>query len=427
MRKSGTLITLLVAVFIVIVFIAMRFSPRLYRWEESYAPGDGQPFGAVLFDSLMRSSLPNGYEVRHAAEIPHTLEDAPGRHSYLFVTEKDYSFTCRDCENMLQMAERGDNVMWVSTVPYELGAYLGYDVIFGELFDYQEVKSQIKKYGDAACDTLCLPRNGRYSTCKIPVLASMWGSPLYCDSVKYECDTIATCHHGLDYDSSSGAYYVANRDYIVAIRIRYGRGNIFIVTPANCFTNYGILDPQCRTFVMRMMSEISDFPVVRFYFSNRSGGVNGTYGSLDFFYRNDSLRLAWHLFLAGCVLLLVVNSRRRQRGIPLWEKSVNATADFLNQHASLYRKRTDHAPLLKRRFRVFSAELKRLWRVDVGEESPMLWQGEARRLASYLGMRASEVMSGLEELEVLRKWSGHVSPQMFRRAMELMQKLTPKQ
>lgn len=420
MRRSGTLFTLFVAVFIVMVFVAMQFAPRPYNWEESFSPRDAQPFGSLLFDSLMCASMPNGYEVKNMSVYACSKENKTGRHNLLLVTKKDYSLPEADCKAMLDMARRGDNVMWVCASPDALADSLGYRVWNSRWFDYQEIKAEIKNYGHALCDTLFLPESEDYPACEIPVLSSMFGCSLDCEDVGYDYEALAAYPV---WDNIEDAYCYTP----VAIRVRYGRGNIYIVTAALCFTNYGMLDPHCRTFVLRMMNELSEYPVVRLYEPDEDEEYYGAYGPLDFVYRNDCLRLAWQLFLAGAVLLLVVNARRRQRAIPLWEKSVNATADFLNQHASLYRKRTDHAPLLKRRYRAFSAELQRLWRVDVGETSPALWREEVRRLASCLGRPVSEVMSDLEELEVLRNWSEPVSPKMFRNAMELMQKLTPKQ
>lgn len=426
MKVSNILFTVGVFLFLLVVFIAMQFAPRQYNWKETYAPGDPQPFGTLLFDSLMSETMPTGYDICYQSPELFSHKDTLTRHSVLYIAQKNTQIADEDVEALLTMASRGDNVMIVSGMPNEFEAEIGFNSRGWTSFNYQQIKQEVKELGHAVYDTLSIAPRGEYDFCETHILSSMQGTSLDCDTVQYDFDVLAWWHDWrnpeIDYSDWENIY----QGWPVAICVYYGQGRLYIITPSLCFTNYGVLDPQCRTFVLRMMNELREYPVTRLCDNNQDAGGYGAFGALDFFYRNDALRFAWQIFAVGALLLLVVNARRRQRAIPLWGQSVNATIDFLTQHALLYRKRTDHAPLIARRYRAFAAEMQRYWRIDVEDTSALVRREEARRLAKYLGRSAFEVTRDLDELDRLRTTGAHVTPQMFRQVMELMQNLTPK-
>lgn len=425
MKRTNLLFTLAVCAFLIVVFVAMRFAPKRYSWQETYSPTDSQPFGTLLFDSLMRKTMPNGYEVKYEDISQFAKHDTLSRRSVLCIYPYDRCVSPEEVKCFLRMVARGDRVMLVAHVPDHTLDTLGIDWRNDSFFNYQNVKKQISELGHVAYDTISLPRRNGYAACRVPIIAAMRGSLLKCDSLKYDYDVLATLHVWQNPKEASQVQKTFDNKLPIAIRVHFGRGYIYLVTPSLCFTNYGVLDANSRTFVLRMMNELKSYPVT--HLCDKSAQEDGTedYGALQFFVSRPALRFAWQLLVVGAVLLLVINARRRQRAIPLWGKSVNATIDLLTQHASLYRKRTDHAPLLMRKYRAYAAEMQRAWRVDVEDTTPAVRTEQARRLAQYLGRSAENVCEELSQLDYLRFVELKITPQMFRQAMELMQKLTP--
>ena len=62
MKISKTFVIVLSGV-ILLSFLLMLQMPRHYNWNVNYNVNSREPFGTKLFDSLMRASLPNGYEI----------------------------------------------------------------------------------------------------------------------------------------------------------------------------------------------------------------------------------------------------------------------------------------------------------------------------------------------------------------------------
>lgn len=432
MKRSSALFTVGVTIFLVIVFFMMQFAPRQFSWEESYKHTDDQPFGAMFFDSLMQATMPHGYKVMNAFADSLVKDSTHGPHSVLYVLERYDYIIEEEVAALLKIAERGGRVMIVGSNTDEFSDTLGWDYRSFSFFNLKEIENSIKQWGEIPRDTLYLPAKGNYPACKLPVMQEIVNTTLepsftpYRRNKKMPDYTILATWGSYISPAERGSRW---RSYYgtppIAVRIAHGKGYVYLVTPAYCFTNYGVFDDNCRTFVMRMMNELKDYPVTRLRDISVDINEREALGPLDFLARTPAMRLGWQLLVMGALLLLVVNARRRQRAIPVWTKSVNATIDLITQHASLYRKRSNYAPLLMRKHRAFAALLQSTWRVDVDDTAPLVRREQANRLAHYLGRDAYEVARELEEIDLLRTPGGQVTLEDFKRAMELMQKLSP--
>lgn len=67
------------------VLIVLQLSmPHKYVWLETHDGNDSEPYGCMVFDSVMRSSMPKGYEVTDKR----LNQIADGRHNVLIAAEK---------------------------------------------------------------------------------------------------------------------------------------------------------------------------------------------------------------------------------------------------------------------------------------------------------------------------------------------------
>ncbi|ERI81136.1 hypothetical protein HMPREF1981_03356 [Bacteroides pyogenes F0041] len=103
-----------VLVFIVLVFAFQYRLPKKFVWSPTFSRYDEQPFGCALFDSLLRKSLPRGYDVSRKTFPQLAREDSTQRRGVLLVAN-NLSFTDTDVKALLEMAERGDKIMLAST------------------------------------------------------------------------------------------------------------------------------------------------------------------------------------------------------------------------------------------------------------------------------------------------------------------------
>lgn len=429
MKRSSVFYMVGIILFLLLVFMAMQLRARKFRWEPTFLPTDDQPFGAQLFDSLMRVSLPHGYRVADDAAAEWVRRsDSSRRQSVLYVRPDGTWIDTTEVRALLRMAERGDRVMVVNSFPSEFADTLNYimERYYGTTFDFRTIQRKVTALGTIPYDTLRLEATGAYPATVIRWVEGLGGCAINTKKSKVPTQTLAVKlkREGVMYFNKDGGIVKQYGSAPVAVSFIWGKGKIYIVSPTLPFTNYGVTDEACRTFVMRMMNELSVYPVVRLY-ERRSDGW-GQEGSLSFFASQPPLRLAWHLFVVGAVLLLVVNARRRQRAISVWRKMPNATLSLLAQQASLYRKRTDYAPLLKCAYRAFAAELLKEWHIDVADTAVLVRREQVRHLSRYLEHGEFEVARDLQTLDSLLIPGTFITPKMYRQAMELMRSLAPK-
>ena len=103
-----------VLVFIVLVFAFQYRLPKKFVWSPTFSRYDEQPFGCALFDSLLRKSLPRGYDVSRKTFPQLAREDSTQRRGVLLVAN-NLSLTDTDVKALLEMAELGDKIMLAST------------------------------------------------------------------------------------------------------------------------------------------------------------------------------------------------------------------------------------------------------------------------------------------------------------------------
>ena len=423
MKRSGWIFTLCAVGFIVFVFFAIKSSHQEFDWNESYDTRSEEPFGTLLFDSLMKRTLTAGYESRYVsdAELQRWSQDSLTPHNLLILPDV-YGVSVDNARRILRMVEHGSHVMVVNFQPSEWSEYLHYDVEneHRTWFSYQQMVQSGSTTGARQMDTLVwvgdilfpyAPNPDRLGYASDTTL--IWralSNRVYLDSCYFRQDVV-TLISNADEDQT-------------AVTFLHGKGSLTLVTNTLLFTNLGIMQSSTRKLVLRLMDGLSRSPVVRCLPESERDNAGGVVYFFRVMAQYPPMVLAWRLLLIGCLLALTVNARRRQRAIPLLRHSRNATLDFLRQYVTLFRKTTDHASLVRMRHRAFAAELRRKWQVDVEETDQHERCVQVERLASLLGRDAHSVMLDLDFLDRLRTTGGHVSPGLFMEAMACMKRLS---
>lgn len=425
---SGFLLLLLFS----FVFIQVR-SPRFVWNRVSLSPTDEQPFGTCLFDSVLSRSLPAGYRVVNSsvADWAYKTRRDSGRHSILYLVDPDEGISKKEVSALFHLAQRGEQVLvagtrlslYLDTLDIQ-GAYRADSYLIPNSA-VRNFRNKLTKTGGIPTQRILLPARGGYPSDTLHPVSVFGFSGILCDTSACQVEALAEMRDSFMIESYwSDSLYVGLVP--VALKLRHGRGSIMLVSGLLPFTNYGMLDPQCRTIALRLVNELKNRPVVRIYSGNGSSFTpDRGFSWLSFIAAHPPLRRGWILFVTGAMLLLVVNARRRQRAIPVWRTERNATIELLTQHASLYRSRTDHAPLLARAYRAFAARLMTRYQIDVTDTEPLERRNQADRLAHYLDLNVSEVAARLHQLDTLRDADGPLTPRQFQRGMELMRQLTP--
>ena len=123
------------------------------------------------------------------------------------------------------------------------------------------------------------------------------------------------------------------------VRIRLGKGNVFLHNQPQVFTNYALLyRSSSADYVAHLLAYLpKDKQVVWFVKDQTSNtGRPENESSLSVIFRYPALRWAWLLFIYGLLLYILFNAKRRPRIIPVRKPLRNTTVEFVQTIGNLY-------------------------------------------------------------------------------------------
>ncbi|MCE9107560.1 DUF4350 domain-containing protein [Bacteroides pyogenes] len=442
-----------VLVFIVLVFAFQYRLPKKFVWSPTFSRYDEQPFGCALFDSLLRKSLPRGYDVSRKTFPQLAREDSTQRRGVLLVAN-NLSFSDTDVKALLEMAERGDKIMLASTsfgraLEDTLRFACGYSRFIPAVLKKMATSSAFAK------DTVCWlgdpPRYSpqaylfyppfcqsfflRYDSASVqePLAVKQEGKPVRggaydkhatgtsvaadsvtADSITAEnvvadsmtADSITADKAAADRMTANSAAAtdtvaraaIPEKEEVpmpVAFAQPWGKGEIILVSTPLVFTNYGVLDRENVNYIFRLLSQMGDVPVIRLE-SYLKETAQEQQSPFRYFLSRQPLRWALYLTVAGIVLFMLFTARRRQRAIPVIEEPANRSLEFTQLIGTLYYQRKSHADLVQKKFVYFAEVLRREIQADVEDVAED--ERTFGRIALKTGMDAAEIAAFIREL-----------------------------
>ncbi len=349
MKISRIFVIVMLIAFVVLLMVEMKLPDR-FVWEPTFRHTDHNPFGSMLVDSLLSSSVKQGYDVIEG-DIYDVFNDRSSQNKSIILAGMPIN------EKVLEMVKRGQNVLW-----------LGEDGMTEQMektFNIQLISPIISRYADLStlttADTLFLawPNDNNYKKriYKLPDLMQYHISMLILDG----SDAIPLLESRRS-DTYNGIY---------AVKVRYGKGQLIIVSLPELFTNYYLLEPGGAELLMRLVSQLGDAPIVRCDNSAPQQFLDEEVESqspLRFLMKHKSLRWALYLTLLAVALSLFFTARRRQRIIPEVKAPENQNVNMVKHLGLMYYRYHDNASLVREKYAILVKELRRKLLIDIASE-----------------------------------------------------------
>ena len=342
----------------------------------------------------MAFTLPRGYEVTRKPLIQIAREDSASVRNVLVVDE-DIVLWPGELDALFRMTKRGAKVMLVANwFDRKLQDTLGVHPAPQQL---AEMVGEAKEL-TVPLDTLVWADGaGGYAERRFPVRSDFVAEGLYL------ADTCAArilaWQHVLQPDDTT-------RVMPVAVSIPFGEGELTLVQTPRLFTNYGILHPRHRDYVLRLLDRLKDAPVVRtqaysdFYSEyGPDASADRPGGPFDYILSQPPLRWAFHVALAAIVLLMCFTARRRQRPIPPAEPLPNRNLEFVKLIGTLYFRHETPAELMRKKWLYFADEVQRRTGRDLRACADP--DEQATPLAEAAGMNAERLLPLMRRMHAI--------------------------
>lgn len=151
---------------------------------------------------------------------------------------------------------------------------------------------------------------------------------------------------------------INNNSKPVYVKIAYGKGAFFIHADPLCFSNYFLLFKNNAFYTSKTLSYIP-VNVSKIYWDEfYKLGPEGAATPLRFFLSNEYLRWALRLAVAGLLLYVLFEMKRRQRIIPVIAPLKNTTLDFVKTVAGVYFNEKDNNGIADKKVHHFLAFIR---------------------------------------------------------------------
>ncbi len=149
-----------------------------------------------------------------------------------------------------------------------------------------------------------------------------------------------------------------DNDHPNFIRIKYGMGAFFLHSSPLLFSNYTAIQDSGAQYIARVFAHLPAPNITYWDEQYKPNRIIYRDTPLRYVLSIQSLRWAIYLSLFGLLLLLLFESKRRQRAIPIIEPLKNTTLDFARTIGMLYYQQGDHRDLAQKKVTHFNDYLR---------------------------------------------------------------------
>jgi hypothetical protein len=356
MKSHAKFIIAILLMLAVVLVIEYRM-PRHFIWQPTFSHVDKQPFGCMVFDSVMKASMPHGYtiEKRSLGQMlgdttvffspRHYPDSVVTRPVSILIITTENSLTPSDRDIILHLASQGNTIMVASLNSYLWDDTLGIETHWNEMFRLEQVAGVAVK-------------NGTVKWCQDSAYA---GHPLsmkvYSAMVERTITPSDSIPHRvlMTYADTSNSKHATEA---LAVSYPIGMGELILVSSPLLLTNYMTVSGRGSLLQARLMNRLSKNPVIR---TEAYMSVTAQDESSPFYVllREPPLRWALYLSLLSILLFCIFTARRRQRAIPVVTKPQNRNLEFVRHIGTLYWQEHWNPGLLAKKLAYTEDEIRR--------------------------------------------------------------------
>ncbi|MCT3649187.1 hypothetical protein HZQ44_14570 [Elizabethkingia anophelis] len=320
MNKTLKLYLIIFAVVVGLLAVLQVNKKPLIDWRKTYSVIDKKPFDLYIFNQ--EANLLFNKKLKKIGLSPYRYysNDSLQRPHNILIIERELDK--QSWIKILKQAQRGSDVMVVSeNIPYDLRDTLNLTtrLLSSDTLNYLTFTDKNRK-GSIKLNRL---PNGNV----IPMIDIKTTEIL-------------------------GSNLLKGRDHSYAnfVKVKTGKGNIFIHTEPLVLTNYYLLQKGNEKYVEEMFSYLpKDRDTLWFMEEQNLQSIS----PLRFILRNPPLRYAWYIFLVGFLVFIIFHAKRKQRVIPIIKPLENTSVEFVRSIGNLYLNEGDAKDMMQKKATYF--------------------------------------------------------------------------
>lgn len=154
------------------------------------------------------------------------------------------------------------------------------------------------------------------------------------------------------------------------VKIRYGKGIIYLLNQPQVFTNAAFLSPDSTSeYVANVLSYIPrNKPIVWLVEGQCVDPENPkTETPLSAIFKFPSLRAAWLILIYGLLLYVIFHAKRRERVVPIIPPLKNTSIEFIQTISNLYYQEDKTSKIIERKIVFFLDRIRTQYYLDTSK------------------------------------------------------------
>jgi len=322
MNKTFKIYAVIFIVVMVILALLEVNKKETTDWRKNFDVNEKTPFGLFVFNNEAKNLFKNN--LKKIEQTPYEYySQHPNKPHNILVIENDIDE--ESWKKILDEVSKGSDAMLiVNDIPREISDSIGY---YDSEISFKEenvLKLTDKKYQNDFIKLDKFPSGRGFTFIKPNV--EVLGKTVEKD----------------------------NGDQANFIKVKLGKGNIYVHSEPLFLTNYYLLKQGNIKYTQDVFSYLPDKETLWFVESN----TKTSRFFMRFILSNPALKYAWWLFLGGLVLFIFFNAKRKQRIVPIIEPLKNTSVDFVKSIGNLYLQEGDFHDMMAKKAQYFLHKIR---------------------------------------------------------------------
>jgi hypothetical protein len=318
MNKTFKIYALIFIIIMVILALFEVNKKEVVDWRKNFDVNEKSPFGLFVFNHEAKDLFKNKLKKIDITAYDYYNENSKKKPHNIVVIESEID--TESWNKILDEVSNGSDAMVImAKMPKEISDSIGFYDSQISFEDVNALKLTDKKYQNDFIKLDKFPSGRGFSYIKpgVQVLGK---------TVEKE-----------------------NEDQANFIKAKFGKGNIYVHCEPLFLTNYYLLKSGNTKYAQDVFSYLDNRETLWFVEAN----TKESRFFMRFILGNPALKYAWWLLLAGLILFIFFNAKRKQRIVPIIEPLKNTSVDFVKSIGNLYLQEGDFHDMMAKKAQYF--------------------------------------------------------------------------
>lgn len=355
-----------------ILFVIQLITPKPINWKLSYMKKDKIPFGTSALYKVLPILFPGQEISPESYPVYNVLSDKEPVHTNYIIINETFQPDELDTRELLEFAHRGNKV------------FIAANYFSGKLADTLKLKTDnffdlgnTFSNDSAALTQIYKPQDSVSINFVNPALTAKKG---YSFTRGFENSYFSS------FDTSLVTVLGKNsKEEINFIKLNWGKGEFYICTVPEAFTNYHFVNEFNNDYACKAISYLPIQDVI--WDEHYKTGNVTTDSPLRVIFEQPALRTAYFVTIVSLFLFMIIGIKRRQRIIPVIEPLKNTTLQFVDVVGTLYYQTGDHKNIADKKMQYFLEYVRTAFQV----KTTLYDDGFIDRISNLSGIERQKV------------------------------------